>query len=328
MVLLDSRRSGPAGGAASAAPRVGLDLGGTKVHGVLLDGAGEVRAEVRVPTVTGADGVVASAERAVRGLVDAAPGVGPIGSVGLALPGLVDPARGTVSHAVNLGITGPAAVGPRLGARLGVPVTVENDLNAAALGAAALLGLRGDLAFLALGTGVAAGLVLDGRVRRGYRGAAGEVGHLPLGSDGAVCGCGQTGCLELRASGAAIDAAWPGGPGPAPQALFAAAADGDARAVVVRDAYADAVAAAVWTLVLTVDVEHVVLGGGVAAVGPALTDAVAAALERRAARSPFLRELAVPQRLRLVPPDSRVAPLGAAAAAIGVPLPLEPAREA
>ena len=71
------------------------------------------------------------------------------------------------------------AIGPLLSARLGgVPVTVENDLNAAALGAADLLGLR-DMALLALGTGVAAGLVLDGRLRRGHAGAAGEIGHLP-----------------------------------------------------------------------------------------------------------------------------------------------------
>ena len=308
-------------GSGGTGTRVGLDLGGTKVHGVLVEDGpdGRVLAEVRVPTVTGPDGVVASAERAVAALREQAGGAAPA-SVGLALPGLVDAARGSVSHAVNLGIVAAEPVGPRLSARLGgVPVVVENDLNAAALGAWRLLGLTGDLAFLALGTGVAAGLVLDGRVRRGHRGAAGEVGHLRRGAggpDAPLCACGQRGCLELVASGSALDAAWPTPDRPAPEALFDAAAAGDPAAVAVRDAYAEAVADAIWGLVLTVDGEHVVLGGGVAGVGRPLEDAVVAALRAREAGSAFLRTLGVPARLRLVAPGSLAAPLGAAAAAV------------
>jgi len=303
--------------------RVGLDVGGTKVLGILLDGD-TVRHTLRLPTRHGTDGVVGTAAEAVRDLC-AAHGVRPddLAGVGLCLPGIVEPHTGTVSHAVNLRIDEPAVpVGPLLSARLGgVPVAVENDLNAAALGAADVLGLR-DLAFLALGTGVAAGLVLDGRLRRGHAGAAGEIGHLPYLPGGALCACGQRGCLELYASGSALDAAWTSRTGSSPaQELFAAAAAGEAAAVAVLDQFADAVATAVRFLVLTCDVAHVVLGGGVAQIAGPLVDAVVAAVERQVAGSPFLRSLAIPDRVRVVPAGIPVGPIGAALATRGDTLP-------
>jgi len=195
-----------------------------------------------------------------------------------------------------------------------VPVVVENDVNAAALGAAQVLGLGStDLALLSIGTGLAAGLVTDGRLRRGARGAAGEIGHIPVDPAGPLCSCGQHGCLETLASGSAIAAAWPVADGGSPAtALFAAAAGGDPRAVVVRDAFADAVAAAVRLLVLTCDVETVVLGGGVTDLGGELLDAVVAALGRQAAGSPFLAALQLPERVAIVPAGSAVAAIGAA----------------
>ena len=298
---------------------VGLDVGGTKVRGVLLDGAGAVRAGLRRPTRRGAAGVVEATAEVVE-LLCAEVGVPPLdlAGVGVGVPGLVDPVSGAVSHAVNVGIPeGGVALAPMLSARLGgVPVVVENDLNAAALGAADVLGLGGDLGFLALGTGVAAGLLLGGQLRRGHRGGAGEIGHLPYDLTGPPCPCGQRGCLELYASGTALDAAWPGD-GPAAVAVHAAAAAGDAAAVRVRDAHAEAVAAAVRVLVLTCDVEHVVLGGGVAEVGPSLRDAVARQLRRRAEAAPFLRSLRIDERLALVPADVPVAPIGAALAVHG-----------
>ena len=149
----------PAGGRWS----VGLDIGGTKVLGVLLDGAAAVRATARGATRPGAAGVVAAATEVVQRLCAGA-GLSPadLAGVGAGLPGLVDPATGRLSHAVNLGIAEEVEPAPMLAERLGgVPVVVENDLNVAAVGAARELGLSGDLAFLALGTGVAAG-VADG----------------------------------------------------------------------------------------------------------------------------------------------------------------------
>lgn len=292
--------------------RVGLDVGGTKVLGVLLDGD-VVRQTVRLPTRQGADGVVGTAHDAVRELCAAA-GVTSVEAVGMGVPGVVDPRSGTVSYAVNLGIDlSEVPVGHLLAERLGMPVTVENDLNCAALGASDALGLP-DMAFLALGTGVAAGLVLDGRLRRGRTGVAGEVGHLPYRRDGARCACGQHGCLELYASGSALDAAWPGPSGtPAPVRLVAAAAAGDASAATVLATFSDAVATAVRVLVLTCDVADVVLGGGVAQLGRPLLDAVTGAVVRQTSGSAFLRSLGIADRLRLAPAG---VPLGAIGAAL------------
>jgi predicted NBD/HSP70 family sugar kinase len=295
---------------------VGLDIGGTKVLGVLLDARGAVHGTVRVPTQLGIDGVVGAAADVVDELCDAA-GLVPadLAGVGAGVPGLVDPRSGEVSYAVNLGIAERGVrLAPLLAERLrGVPVTVENDLNVAAVGAARVLGLAGDLAFLGLGTGVAAGFLLGGQVRRGSRGGAGEIGHIPFDTAGPPCPCGQRGCLELYASGAAIDAAWPARFGrPAAASVFAAAAAGDAEAVSVRNSYADAVAAAVRLLVLTCDVEHVVLGGGVAEVGRPLLEEVARRVHRQADGSAFLRSLRIGERLQIVPEGVPVAPIGAA----------------
>lgn len=301
---------------AGSAPRIGLDLGGSKVLGVLLEGD-TVRRSLRVPTELGADGVVASAAAVVAGLCDAAslPPDG-LAGVGMALPGIVDPVAGTVSHAVNLRIHGSdVPVGRLLSERLGgVPVVVENDLNAAALGAARTLGHE-DMAYLALGTGLAAGLLLDGRLRRGFAGAAGEVGHLPYRASGLPCACGQRGCLEMYASGSALDAAWPSRTGaPSPVEVFRAADDGDLAAVDVRDTFVDAAATAVRFLVMTFDVAHVVLGGGVANLGEPLVEHVRAAVARQVADSPLLTALGIGERIELTPAGVAVGAVGAALA--------------
>lgn len=300
---------------------IGLDIGGTKVQGVLLDADAGVRVTVRVPTRLGTDGVVGAAAEVVERLC-ANGGIVPadLAGVGAGVPGLVDPLTGEVTHALHLDIHERGVrLGPLLAARLhGVPVTVENDLNVAAVGAAAILGLRGDLAFLALGTGVAAGLLLGGELRRGSRGGAGEIGHLPYASTGPLCACGQRGCLELYASGTAIDAAWPSRTGrPAAAEVFAAAAAGDGAAIGIRDRFTDAVAAAVRLLVLTCDVEHVVLGGGVAEVGAPLLDAVRRQVHAQADGSSFLRSLRIADRVQVVPGGVPVAPIGAALTARG-----------
>ncbi|GAB6897751.1 ROK family protein [Kineosporia succinea] len=237
--------------------------------------------------------------------------------VGIGIPGLVDAERGRITHAVNLGVgTGGLDLADRLGARLDLPVVVENDVNAAALGAAEHLRLgHVDMAYLSIGTGIAAGIVLDGELRRGPHGAAGEIGHVPLDPSGPLCGCGQHGCLESMASGSAIASRWTSRPGselPAGQDLFAAAAAGDPAAQSLRDEVADYLAAGTRMLALTVDVDLVVLGGGVAEVGEPLRQAVAGALDRQAAGSEFLRGLALSSRLSVVPGEEPVAAIGAA----------------
>ena len=306
----------------------GLDIGGSKVLAVAVDtSAPDRRARVvesaRLSTGLGPEGVVDTAARALTALADRVSGEGAarprdlFRGVGIGIPGLVDAARGQITHAVNLGVgTGGLALAERLGRRLDLPVVVENDVNAAALGAASHLRLgQVDMAYLSIGTGMAAGIVLGGELRRGPHNAAGEIGHVPVDSNGPLCSCGQRGCLESVASGSAIAARWKPREGselPAGQDLFAAAADGDEAAKRIRDEVADYLAAAVRMLALTVDVDLIVLGGGVAEVGEPLRHAVAKALDRQATGSAFLRGLDLAARLTVVPRDQPVAAIGAA----------------
>ncbi|MFC6042645.1 ROK family protein [Nocardioides hankookensis] len=290
---------------------MGLDIGATKTLGLVLDADGGILAEVREPTKPGADGIVASAAR-VYDALRVATGQPLDGVLGVGIPGLVDVERGAVKHAVNLGVDGDwLPLRDLLAGRLGVPVALENDVNAATLGAAALDHVS-DLVYLSIGTGLAAGLVLDGRLRRGAHGAAGEIGHVPVDPQGVVCQCGQRGCLETIASGSALAAAWPAGDVPPAQALFAAARTGDPTAIAARDRFSAGVASAIRVLSLAVDPESIVLGGGVAQLGEPLRLAVAQALLEQAASSPFLASLDLAGRLRVVPSDYPVAAVGAA----------------
>ncbi len=292
--------------------RVGLDIGATKVLGAVVGDGGRVAAQARRDTRPGPDGVLESVLTVLDLLAAELDGALPP-FIGIGIPGLVDRHRGTVSHAVNLGLGGEwFPLADRLADRTGATVTVENDLNAATWGAHVLSG-AGDLAYLALGTGLAAGLVLGGRLRRGAHGAAGEIGHVPVDPDGAPCSCGQRGCLELLASGSALAAAWPAAGGQPPAtALFAAAAGGNAQAVAVRDRFAAGVADAVRMLGLTADPAAIIIGGGVALVGPPLLDAVTAALRAQAARSPFLSALDLARRTTLLPGQAPAGAIGAA----------------
>jgi glucokinase len=150
-------------------------------------------------------------------------------------------------------------------------------------------------------------------LRRGVHGAAGEIGHVPVDPAGPLCSCGQRGCLELRASGSALSAAWPAeGEVPPAEALFAAAAAGNPKAVAARDRFAAGVADAIRMLSLAVDPAAIIIGGGVAHVGEPLLTAVTAALRSQAAASPFLAALGLADRLRLLPGELPVGAIGAA----------------
>jgi len=289
---------------------VGLDIGATKIHGVVVDDAGNIQAEARAATQSGAEGVLASAVGVVDELRDAVD-LHITGTVGVGIPGLVDTERGTVSFAVNLDIAGPVLLADRLSERLGLPVAIENDLNAATLGAWHASGTD-DLAYLSFGTGLAAGLVLDGKLRRGVHAAAGEIGHIPVDPAGERCHCGQRGCLETIASGSALTRMWPSSDAYPVASLFAAADAGDEKATLVRDRFVGGAADAVRLVALAVDPATILLGGGVTHLGEPFVAAVREALRASAASSDFLASLRLPERLRLVPTDLPVAALGAA----------------
>lgn len=303
--------------------RVGLDVGGTKTEAVALDDAGVVVARVRRATTFGPDGVIATILASVEEVGAQAGGI--VTSVGIGMPGQIVPGSGTISHAVNLGVRS-LDVAAVVGAALAVPVDVENDVKAAALGAAVLRrsaspGASGaaesGLAYLNLGTGVAAGLVIGGALWRGVRGAAGEIGHLSVDPEGPRCRCGQRGCIEALAGGRAIAERW-GRPGALPVADVFDVAEGAGpggsereRARALRDDLVRGVAAAVRVLVLTADVDVVVLGGGLTALGDRLVAPVRAAL-RSGETSPFLRSLHLDERIAVLPPGSPAAAMGAA----------------
>lgn len=292
--------------------RVGLDVGGTKTDAVVVDARDRVLASVRLATLWGPVGVVETVADAVAAL-GSLPGVdaAQFSSVGIGMPGQVRRGSGRVTHALNLGIADldvAAAVAPRVG----VPVHVENDVKAAALGAAALEQPGTSLAFLNLGTGVAAGIVLGGALWRGAGGSAGEVGHISIDPEGPLCRCGGRGCIEALAGGAAIADRW-GRPAALPvRDVFDAADAGDPLAAAIRGDLARAVAAAVRILVLTADVERVVLGGGLTALADRMLPGVRVELERSAAASPFLRSLGLADRMRVLPAGSPAAAVGAA----------------
>ncbi|MFE6965885.1 ROK family protein [Agromyces sp. NPDC057679] len=301
--------------------RLGIDIGGTKTAAVALAETGELSDQVRMPTGFGAEAVVETALATVERMAELSGlGASAFSSIGIGIPGAVDTITGRVAHAVNLGLEG-LDLGPRLADRLGVDVRIENDVKAAALGAHHLLAAEGSsapsadrsMAYLNLGTGLAAGIVQGGRLLRGGHGVAGEIGHIPIDPAGELCGCGQRGCLETVASGSAIARMWPSESELPARELFDRAEAGDAEAAGVRERFLSGVAAAVRLLVLTTDVDEVVIGGGLAALGEPLVDGTRRILNGWAADSAFLASLGLAERVRVIP-------LGFPAAAVGAAL--------
>ena len=294
--------------------RVGVDIGGTKTEAVVVADDGSVTAQLRMPTGFGASEVVATAVTAVTGLADRC-GLDPreFAAIGIGIPGTVDSAAGRVSHAINLGVES-LDLGTALESALGVPVRVENDVNAAALGAFYALEQPADasMGYLNLGTGLAAGLVLRGELWRGARGAAGEIGHILVDPAGPLDLDGQHGGHEVMASGSGIARQWATGEDNAVTAMLDAADAGDERAIEIRRRLFDGVASAVRILVLTVDVDLVVIGGGIGGLGDRLMTGVNAVLGAWSAKSPFIQSLDLAARVRLLPPGTPVAALGAA----------------
>jgi predicted NBD/HSP70 family sugar kinase len=292
---------------------LGIDIGGSKTHGILLDADGARLAESVRPTLTGPEGVVATAIAVVTQCLGQAPAPDPTVSIGIGIPGQVDPATGVVRTAVNLGIS-ELDLGQRLTAALGLPVTIDNDVKAAALGAANHLGLvNGDLAYLNFGTGVAAAAVVHGRLVRGHGNLAGEIGHIPVDPAGDRCHCGQRGCLEVLAGGGRIAARLAAlGTGLTLGALVPAAEAGDPGAVAEADRLCRGIALAVQLVVLTQGSERVVLGGGVIHTAPGLVPRVQDVLVARAAESEFLASLHLADRITVIPADYPVSAIGAA----------------
>ena len=297
--------------------RVGIDIGGTKTAVVVVDGEGNAVALRQARSGRGAD-VVAVAARTAEEAIRAAGATGLVESVGACVPGVVDVERGRVRHAVHLDVE-ELALGDLLSARLGQPITVENDVKAAAVGAYLATGAEahGTFGYLNLGTGLAASFLRDGRLDRGPDGLLGEIGHVPIGGS-RPCTCGQVGCLETVASGAALDerlGTWrPGQPN-----VLDRAAAGDPAAIEAADDLVRGIRTALHLLVVAGGASRIVVGGGLAALGEPLVDRLRAEVARADAASAFHAALRLWPRTRVVQSVVPLAALGAAALATFAP---------
>lgn len=232
---------------------VGIDVGGTKCHGVLVDGDGTLIAEVRYPTPH-ADGLIDLLESMFREL-------GGETTCGVGVPGLISH-DGIIHASPNLVGARDVPVGPELRRRTGITVHVENDATTAAfaewrVGAAA--GAR-DAVMVTLGTGIGGGIVMGGELHRGAHGFAGEIGHMVVERNGVQCPCGLRGCWERYASGSALRSLSGGLSG---EEVFRNFYNGDADAQSVVDEFAQWIALGLASLTNICDPEIIVLGGGV-----------------------------------------------------------------
>jgi glucokinase len=309
----------------------GVDLGGSKIAGVLLGppdpGDGVLATAWREHRVTDADSAQDAIETGVSDLRAAhaaarrpgaqTPAVD-IAAVGVAVAGWIDAEAHTVRHAANLGLR-DLPLPSRLSERLGVPVVMDNDGNAAAYaefhvaaGEARRSGRRPPRCLLALsiGTGLGAGLVLDGVLWRGAFGLGAEIGHLPISAEDRPCICGGNGCAELYISGGGLSrrAAEAGvGDGTGARSLFAAARRGDVAATRLVERAGTAIGRLLTLVSPVVEPDLVVLGGSV---GAAAADLLIPAAERE-----FLARRSMPAVTR--PPRIVATTLGPEAAAIG-----------
>ena len=187
---------------------IGVDLGGTNLRIAAVDDQGRLMEKVTLgtKTVLGRDHVLNEMCEAIRSASDKYKGSGKLLGVGIGVPGIIDMQTGMMRDSPNLPGWSEYPVRNEIEKRLGAPVILENDANAAAFGEKWLGAGRhvGDMAMLTLGTGVGGGLVLNGKIWHGMTGMAGEFGHMTVDPEGQLCGCGNRGCLEQYASATAI----------------------------------------------------------------------------------------------------------------------------
>ncbi|MFD3455982.1 ROK family glucokinase [Streptomyces sp. NPDC058691] len=180
---------------------IGVDIGGTKIAAGVVDEEGSILEIVKVPTPPTSEGVVDAIAAAVH---DVSTGH-TVEAVGIGAAGYVDDKRATVLFAPNIRWR-HEPLKDKVEQRVGLPVVVENDANAAAWGEYRFGAGQGhdDVICITLGTGLGGGIIIGNKLRRGRFGVAGEFGHIRMVPDGLLCGCGSQGCWEQYASGRAL----------------------------------------------------------------------------------------------------------------------------
>jgi glucokinase len=263
---------------------VGVDVGGTKIAGAVLDGV-EVVERVERPTTKASEEALLDEIAAVAREAAAAAGT-ELEAVGVGVPSQVDAATGTALASVNIPLAGVPLSGA-LGNRLGVPVYVDNDANCAALGEAQLVPdpPARELAMLTLGTGVGGGLIVGGRIFRGASGLGAELGHIVVDARAAdehpqeMDGLPRPGSLEWRCSGRALEREATGCGRRHPESMLGrlvaqqgrcsgrdavmAAREGDRDALRLFDRYGRWLGVGIATVVNAFEPQRIVLGGGI-----------------------------------------------------------------
>jgi glucokinase len=278
----------------TAACVVAVDVGGTTLKGGLCDrDAALLHREGRETPLDSSEALVDGIVRLVDGLAAegrARFGADGVAGVGLAVPGLVDEARGVALRAVNLPWH-DLPLADVVAERCGLPVALGHDVRAAAAAEAALGAGGGadDVLFVAIGTGIGGAIVARGRPYGGAHGRAGEIGHTIVDPDGPPCACGARGCVEALASASAIERAYAeagAGDGASAREVAALAGAHDPAARAVWDRAVAALAAGLANAITLLDPARVVIGGGLAEAGAALLDPVAAAVAERLTLGP------------------------------------------
>ena len=274
---------------------IGIDIGGTKILGALVDPEGKILTELRVPSpAQDPDLMVDTVVGLIEELTSQATNV--IAGVGVAAAGFIDAEQSHILYAPNLNWRNEP-MKERLQKRITLPVFIENDANAAGWAEYKFGAGRGskDMAMLTLGTGVGGAIIADYKLRRGGFGIGGELGHVRVVQDGRQCGCGRRGCVEQYSSGTAVVKAarkLVANEGPMGQRLrelslgkeltglhvYQALLESDPGAVSLVRTAADYLAQAMGTIVAVLDPQVFVIGGGLSEAGDLILDPIREAL--------------------------------------------------
>ena len=269
---------------------IGIDIGGTKIAGALVDAQGQIVLEERVPSPAGDPEAMVDA---VVGLIERLSANHEVIGAGVAAAGFIDADQSTIIYAPNISWRNEPFKA-KLEAKLNIPVIIENDANAAGWAEYRYGAGRGfkHMIMLTIGTGVGGAVITDSHMLRGGFGIAGELGHLRVVPDGLLCGCGQNGCLESYASGTALlrtarELAASNSPegdrlreieAEAGQLtgleVYKAILEGDKGALRLLSELGSWLGQAIGSLVAVLDPEVVVIGGGVSAAGDLLLNPI------------------------------------------------------
>lgn len=300
---------------AGACAAIGIDVGGTEIKGVVANALSTLGATLRRPSrpqVNGNQQILDHVVEVASLLTDRAEEANvSVMAVGVGIPGSVDPGAGIGISSANLGWQ-DFPIRQAVSERLGIPVYVEHDVYLGALAEFTIGSARHDRssAFVPLGTGTGCTLMLNRRAWRGATNSAGEIGHVQDRSVTLECPCGRVGCAELLASARGLERIYAAHNATDSSAtarqITGLAQSGDAEAETAWGECIDRVASMLSGLVLTTDIESIVLGGGLSYARRTLTDPLQTALVRR------LDPLRDPPTLRLSALGSEAGARGAA----------------